>query len=352
MNNSVDKLLRAFEEIASNVRICKLFSLLFCVFLFPSLGLSIQERSVNHRLYGEVKLERRPVDSVIPLSANPSFDLILYSLSGGVLERQSVLNRARYQFFHVPNGQYDLAIEFQNQEIGRVRVRLLAASDTDFRQDIELEWNSAGISRKPTTVSVQDFYERSRANQKQFEKARHAIDKKRYTEATTLLTRILADDPNDFQSWTELGTVYLAQSAWREAEAAYVRATEVSPRFFLALLDLGRLKIRRKDFVGAIPVLLRAVETKPDSADANYYLGEAYLQVKKGSKAVTYLYEALRLDPMGKAQAHLRLALLYNAAGLKDKAAVEYQEFLKKQPFYADRERLEQYINANLHPLR
>jgi Tfp pilus assembly protein PilF len=33
-----------------------------------------------------------------------------------------------------------------------------------------------------------------------------------------------------------------------------------------------------------------------------------------------------------KAEAHLRLAALYNATGLKDKAAIEYEEFLKKKP--------------------
>ena len=38
---------------------------------------------------------------------------------------------------------------------------------------------------------------------------------------------------------------------------------------------------------------------------------------------------------------------LYNAAGLKDKAVVEYEEVLKKKPDYADRKKLEQYISEN-----
>jgi Tfp pilus assembly protein PilF len=76
-------------------------------------------------------------------------------------------------------------------------------------------------------------------------------------------------------------------------------------------------------------------------------LGEAYLQIKKGSVAVGYLNEAIRLDPQGKADVHLRLALLYNAAGMKDKAAIEYEEFLKKRPNYAERKKLEQYITEN-----
>ena len=60
-----------------------------------------------------------------------------------------------------------------------------------------------------------------------------------------------------------------------------------------------------------------------------------------------YFYEALKLDPVGKAEAHLRLAALYNGAGLKDKAAIEYVEFLKKKPDYPDKKKLEQYIAQN-----
>jgi tetratricopeptide (TPR) repeat protein len=103
----------------------------------------------------------------------------------------------------------------------------------------------------------------------------------------------------------------------------------------------------RKNFAGAIEPLTAAVDIKPTSADANYYLGESYLQIKKGSKAVGYLNQALKLDPVGRADAHLRLATLYNAVGLKDKAALEYEEFLKKKPDYPDRKKLEEYISAN-----
>jgi len=89
---------------------------------------------------------------------------------------------------------------------------------------------------------------------------------------------------------------------------------------------------------------------QPTSAQANFFLGEAYLQNKKGSLAVGNLKEAIKLDPVGMADAHLRLAALYNAAGWKDKAAIEYEEFLKVVPDYQDRKKLEDYISANKKP--
>jgi Tfp pilus assembly protein PilF len=73
-------------------------------------------------------------------------------------------------------------------------------------------------------------------------------------------------------------------------------------------------------------------------------LGDTYLKLKQGSKAVPQLNEALRLDPNGKAGAHLLLAALYDAAGLKDRAASEYEKFLAKRPDFRDRKKLERYI--------
>jgi tetratricopeptide (TPR) repeat protein len=157
----------------------------------------------------------------------------------------------------------------------------------------------------------------------------------------------VAADAKDCQAWTELGTVHVIRSNAEEAEKAYRRAIQECPTFAQALLNLGRLLSVQKKFDAAIEPLTEAVKSLPASADANYLLGEAYLQIKKGSKAVPYLTEAAKL---GKTDAHLRLALLYNGAGMKDKAAVEYEQFLKKNPDYKDRKALEQYISENKKP--
>jgi cytochrome c-type biogenesis protein CcmH/NrfG len=97
----------------------------------------------------------------------------------------------------------------------------------------------------------------------------------------------------------------------------------------------------------SIDPLTHATQARPDSADAHFLLGKTYLKLKRGSKAVPPLNEALRLDPKGKSEAHLLLAALYNAAGLKDRAAREYEQFLTKLPDYVDRKKLERYISEH-----
>src|SRR5699024_8425504 len=135
----------------------------------------------------------------------------------------------RYRFLGLANGHYDLALELESVEIARIRVEVMSPFSTDYRQDISLEWKSINASRRPTSVSAADYYKRSPANQKLFERAQAATDKKKYEEARGLLNQLLTNDPNDFQAWTELGTLNLMQQNLSEAEKAYLRAIEVRP---------------------------------------------------------------------------------------------------------------------------
>ncbi len=341
-----------FLSVPSNLKSRKLlFCLLLLTLTFGWLGNGAIQAQGTQILYGDFKVDERNAD---PNSKSISYDLILYSDNGAVAARQKVSNGGRFRFLNLPTGIYFLAVEFESNEITRVRVELLRTNfKADTRQDIELQWKAnpgAGSSTKSTNISVADLYSRSSQNQKKFEKAQSAADAKKYDEAVTGFKSIVADDPNDFQAFTELGTVYLAQKSFADAESAYLQATKVKPGFFLALMNLGRLRVMQSNFDGAIEVLTKALEAKPESAAANYYLGEAYLQTKKGSKAVTYFYEALKLDPVGMAEAHLRLATLYNAVGLKDKAAFEYEQFLKKVPEYPEKKKLQDYVTANKKP--
>jgi tetratricopeptide (TPR) repeat protein len=298
----------------------------------------------GHILYGDMKVDESQASGVTRIS----YDVILYNLAGQVAARQTVSSTGRYRFNNLSSGIYDLVVELENSEVARIRVELVSPLSIDRRQDINLELRAPAVpSAKPASVSVEDYYSRTPANQKLFEKAQAATDNKRYMEAVGLFNELLTNDPKDFQALTELGTVYLIEQKPVEAEKAYANAIGIRPKFFLGLMNLARLRMMQKNFEGAIEPLTAAVAVQPTSADANYRLGESYLQIKKGSKAVGYLYEAIKLDPVGKAEAHLRLATLYNAVGMKDKAVVEYEEFLKKKPDHPDAKKLKDYIAAN-----
>jgi Tfp pilus assembly protein PilF len=303
----------------------------------------------GHTLLGDLKVDEKNVEGVAPLS----FDVLLYSEGGTLLGRQTVTNNSRYRFLNVANGRYDVVVEVEGLEVARVRVFVQSAIKTDFRQDIHLEWRASAPRReraRALTVSAADFYDRTGRTKSLFEKAQRLLDDGRYREATSLLKEIVDIDPADFQAWTELGTAYLIAGDMAEAEKSYRRAIREKPAFALAQLNLGRLLMNQKKYAESIDPLRAATEARPDSADAHFLLGKTYLKVKQGSKAVPHLNEAIRLDPQRKAEAHLLLAALYDAAGLKDRAASEYEQFLTKLPDYYDRKRLERYIAEHRKP--
>lgn len=294
----------------------------------------------NYAIWGELRIRG---DADAPSGAT----IILYKSGGSEVGRQSISSGGRYRFTNLSAGEYDVTAELEEKEIARARIPILGGSLSPFygfRQDFDFEWKSKSAGATPSVISASDAYTRSAANQSLFHKAEHEVSNKKYDEAIKLLQQILDNDKADFQVWSLLGTVYLVQEKFDDAEKAYTSAIGVKPSYSLALLHLAKLRVSKKRFQEAIEPLTKLVEQQPPSGDANLLLGECYLQVKKGSKAVGYLNEAARL---GKPEAHLRLGWLYDAAGMKDKAAVEYQEFLNKQPEYPERKKLEEYIQAN-----
>ena len=294
-------------------------------------------------LYGDVKVDETYAES----NKLGSLTIVLYASGGATtIGRTTVPVNGRYRFNNLPSGEYELAVEADMTEIARMRVSVAGRPGSDHQQDVELSWKPVGgnVKPRPSTISAAELYQRPATNQSLFVKAQSALDAKKYADAVSFLSQIVERDTKDFQAWTELGTAYLLLAKKGEAADAYEQALKARPDFKLALLNLGRLRVEQKEYEAALVPLTTLLQIEPSSADGNLALGEAYIQLKKGSKAVGYLNEAAKL---GRPEAHLRLATLYDAAKLKDRAAAEYQQFLQKRPDYPDRKRLEKYIAEN-----
>ena len=317
----------------------RLLSGIFILLLVP--GWSYAQAG-GHTLWGDLLVD----ESQLTTTKAASFTVLLYSEGGNLQMRQTVMSNGRYRFLDLRNGRYEVAIEYENVEIARITVSVQAPFRTDFRRDIELQWTGAPAIKHAGVISVDDYLARPNANKELFKKAIEASGKKSYEKAAGYLKQIVTTDAADYSAWQELGTVLFILKNFTESENAYSKALQAKPEYETALINLGRLRIAAKNYTGAIEMLERAVKIDPKSALANYFLGEAYLQSRLGSRAVPYLNEAIRLDPRAMAEAHLRLAALYNARGLKDKAVAEYEAFLKQRPDYPDRKKLEAFIAA------
>jgi tetratricopeptide (TPR) repeat protein len=300
----------------------------------------------RHIVYGDIRVEQGDGGTDKPIS----LDIVLFNEYGNAFGRQRVQSNGRYRFIDIPDGRYYIVVEYEGAELDRFIVDFSSQFKSDMQRDIELQARTVSAAAKAAVVAAADKYDRSSKTSSMFTKAKDAARNKKYDEATTLFRQIVETDPADFPAWFELGTVYFIEKNYAEAEKAYMQAITKHPDYGVALLSLGRLRIAQKNYDGAIEALLQTVKVLPDSAQANFFLGEAYLQNRKGSLAVGYLNQALKLDPVGMADARLRLGALYNAAGMKDKAAAEYEEYLKVVPDYENKKQLQDYITANKKP--
>lgn len=310
--------------------------------LAASIALDAQPR--GHTLFGDLKIDEKgapPLHSI-------TFQVVLQSVSGQALDRQTVSPGGRYRFLNVSNGEYRLVVEVENRVVARIEFLLEEFRPTDIRKDIELAWGSPPATSEPKAGET--VYARAEAQETLLSEAGRKLAAGENDSARRLLEELLETDKGDFEAWTELGSVHFAAKRWDEAKRAYGKAIELRPSYFPAHLNLGKLLLARKEGAAAVEALNSAVQLQPRSAEAQYFLGEAYLAIKRGSLAVGPLEAALELEPDKMAEVHLRLATLYNAAGMKARAAEEYRRFLEKRPDSEQASRLRRYIRENARP--
>jgi len=303
----------------------------------------------NPSLFGQVKIT---VKGNAQRATPPQATVILFRPSekelarptGPEFGRQTIMNGGHYRFIDLTPGEYELAVEIDHYEVSRTRLFVSSLhAPYGLQHDIEFEWWPPGDSTKSPTISAADV-QRTSAYKRLFKKAEDAVVEKDYVQAISLLKQIVASDNTDYQAQTILGTLLGSLGKYEEAELAYLSALSAKPTYSPALLDYGRLRLKQKRFADAIEPLSKLVGLQPDSGEANLLLGDAYAQMDQRPKAIPHLISAASL---GYPQAHLRLAWIYDAAGSKEKAALEYEEFLKKTPNYPDRQKLEDYIKTN-----
>lgn len=304
----------------------------------------------NLALFGEFTVRVNGTGQ--PVTAPPA-TLILFSPSGKELarptgpelSRQKVMNGGHYRFDNLTPGEYELVVEINTQEVSRNRIILTSLhAPYGLEQNIVVDWQPLGGSSQSPTVSAEAVHERSAPNKRLFKKAEDAVAAKDNDKAIAFLSELVANDKADYQAQAILGTLMASQGKYAEAEQAYASALSAKPNYPQALLDFGRLKLRQKKFPEAIDLLTRLVGSQPQSGEANLLLGDAYAQANRIAEAIPFLQAAAS---HGYAEARLRLAWIYDASGSKDKAALEYEQFLKQKPEYPDRQKLEAYIKVN-----
>ena len=94
--------------------------------------------------------------------------------------------------------------------------------------------------------------------------AESAIEKQDYATAEPLLKKVVAQDPDNFAAWFDLGFLYNALGKTDDSIAAYRKSVAAKPGVFESNLNLGLMLVKAQQ-PGAEQFLRAATRLKPTS---------------------------------------------------------------------------------------
>lgn len=151
--------------------------------------------------------------------------------------------------------------------------------------------------------------EQEREAARLFAKAVYAEEAGRLADAQDGYEAVLGLIPGHASSAINLGTIFYGRRDYARAEQFYRMATESDRTYALAFFDLGNVLDELKRLPEAIGAYRRAIELRPDYADAHYNLALALERHGRRRSALSHWTVYLRLDASGPWAQHARTQL-------------------------------------------
>jgi Flp pilus assembly protein TadD len=120
-------------------------------------------------------------------------------------------------------------------------------------------------------------------------------------------------------------------STYDQAEELYGRAIRLDPGLAIAYTNLGNIRFRRGDEVGAVELYERAIQIDSRQPEAHYNLGYVMLERGDARKATKHFERALEGDPRF-ADAQFNLAMAWEQLGERAKARPHWKKYLELEP--------------------
>jgi len=152
-----------------------------------------------------------------------------------------------------------------------------------------------------------------------------------FSEASTLVNKALARDPQNLQASVIQGRIYNAGNESDRAIALFEKLAEMYPRFPVLHQELGRAYVAKGELNKALVSLNQAVALAPDSPDAVLLLAQLYGRRGDYNGAVALLRTLVEQHPENT-RARLLLADSYRAQNNLDGALALYQQIEQQSP--------------------
>ena len=186
-------------------------------------------------------------------------------------------------------------------------------------------------TRSNYVVSVQDLKMSGKAHAA-FTKGSHMLAKGETAKSIAYLEQAIAQYPEHYEAYYNLGVAHLRLSHRAEAEQAFQKAIDLTKgNFAPPQVGLAAILCEKAEFPEAETLLQRAVEIEPGSAVGKYYLAWAQFGLNRLVEAERSVEQAL-LRNAKLAQAYLLLIRIHLRQHNLPGASKDLEAYLKIEP--------------------
>lgn len=165
----------------------------------------------------------------------------------------------------------------------------------------------------------------------EFEKGQSAMKENKLDAGISHLRKAIKLYDTYPTAYTLLGTAYLEQKNWKDAETALQKSIGFDSNSADAYLALGAVFNQIKDYPKAETALLRGLELKPEAFTGHYELAKTYWALGRWREAAPHVRKAVSSMP-DVASPHVLLGNVLLQENNAQGALSEYQEYLRLDP--------------------
>jgi len=218
-------------------------------------------------------------------------------------------------------------------------VRLAADGSATVQEAVRDATSNKSSEREDIPTSV------SKKASKAFERATQENARGNNAGAIEYLKKAIAEAPNYFEAYNNLGAQYQKLKRWEEAIEAFSEAIALRDESLKPHINLGTIYLNLGQPDDAIKHFQSALSFDMNSAPAHLGLGQAFFQKRDYDSAGEHLETATRLDPRGSKQAFLLLIQTHLATKTYDRARNVLNAMVEFFPNDPDVTKLSQSLN-------
>ena len=292
----------------------------------------------------EVTGHVRLVETGQPASRIP---VRLERFGGGIVDQIDTDSSGRFRFPNLARGYYRVIINMP----GYRPMQQDADLQVIFRAHLLFELVSDASRNSSRAASLTDVIDaKVPANaREEFARGRAAAAKKDRALAVEHLQRAASLYPPFYAAHMLLGTTFMDDRKWGDAEQSLLRAIELKPDDAFTTVALGEVYWRQKRYKKAEKTLHDGLKLDEDSWHGHFTLARLYYEQNEILKAAAPIGRTLQLKP-DFAEAHLLAGNILLKLNQRERAAIEYEEYLRLAPkgeFAAEARNLVQRLKAN-----